>query len=315
MTSYILRRLLYAIPVLFGLTIIVFLIMAMIPGDPAIAILGAYATPENVARINKELGLDRSLVEQYFIWLGNILQGDFGRSYSLNRPVIDEVLERFNATLILAGAALILCSIGGLLAGIFSAVRQYGWGDRIVTLLVLIGISTPSFWLGLLLILLFAVQWRLLPASGMFAIYGGGDLPDLLLHLLMPAFTLSVVATGVIARLTRTAMLEVLRQDYIRTARAKGVSERRVIYRHAFKAALVSVIPVIGVQAGFVLGGAVYIETVFQWPGIGRMLVNAISTRDLLLVQGGVLVVAASYVLLNLCADVIQHRLDPRLRT
>ena len=182
------------------------------------------------------------------------------------------------------------------------------------TLLVLIGISTPSFFLGLLLILFFAVDLRWFPASGMYAIYGGGDLPDLLYHLVMPAVTLAAVATGVIARLTRTAMLEVLRQDYIRTARAKGLSERRVIYRHAFKAALVSVIPVIGIQAGFVLGGAVYIETVFQWPGIGAMLVNAISTRDLLLVQGGVLVVAASYVLFNLAADVIQSTLDPRLR-
>lgn len=315
MGFYILKRLLSAVPVLFGLTIIIFLIMAMIPGDPATAILGAFATPENVAKLNRELGLDKSLVEQYVIWIGNLLQGDFGRSYTLNRPVIDEVLERFGATLVLAGASMLLCSLFGLLAGIVSAVRQFGWADRVITVFVLIGLSMPSFWLGLLLILLFAVNWKLLPASGMFAIYGGGDLPDLLAHLVLPAVTLAVVATGVIARLTRTAMLEVLRQDYIRTARAKGLDERRVIYRHAFKAALVSVIPVLGIQAGFVLGGAVYIETVFQWPGIGRMLVKAISTRDLLLVQGGVLVVAASYVLINLLADVAQHLLDPRLKS
>ncbi|MCG8592900.1 MAG: ABC transporter permease [Kiloniellales bacterium] len=314
MGLYILKRLLSAVPVLFGLTVIVFLIMAMIPGDPATAILGAFATPENVARLNRELGLDKSLIEQYVIWIGNLLQGDFGRSYTLNRPVIDEVLERFGATLILAGAAMLLCSLFGLLAGIVSAVRQFGWADRAITFFVLIGLSMPSFWLGLLLILAFAVKWRLLPASGMFAIYGGGDLPDLLVHLILPAVTLAIVATGVIARLTRTAMLEVLRQDYIRTARAKGIDERRVIYRHAFKVALVSVIPVLGIQAGFVLGGAVYIETVFQWPGIGRMLVKAISTRDLLLVQGGVLVVAASYVLINLLADVAQYLLDPRLK-
>jgi len=314
MWGYIGKRLLIAIPILFGLSIIVFGMMAMIPGDPATAILGAYATPENVERLNRQLGLDKTLVEQYFIWLGNLLQGDMGRSYALNRPVADEVFERFGATLILAGTSLVLCSIFGLMAGIASAVRQFGWTDRIVTLLVLIGISTPSFWLGLLLIMFFAVQLQWLPASGMYAIYGGGDLPDLLAHLIMPALTLAVVATAVIARLTRTAMLEVLRQDYIRTARAKGLSERRVIYRHAFKAALVAVIPVIGIQAGFVLGGAVYIETVFQWPGIGRMLVNAISTRDLLLVQGGVLVVAASYVLFNLLADVAQTIVDPRLR-
>jgi len=314
MWVYIGKRLIATIPILFGLSVIVFAMMALIPGDPATAILGSYATPENVERLNRQLGLDKSLFEQYVIWLANLLQGDMGRSYALNRPVVDEVFERFGATLILAGAALVLCSILGIVAGIVSAVRQFGWADRIVTFLVLIGISTPSFWLGLLLIMLFAVQLRWLPPSGMYAIYGGGDLPDLLSHLAMPAFTLAVVATAVIARLTRTAMLEVLRQDYIRTARAKGVSERRVIYRHAFKAALVAVIPVIGIQAGFVLGGAVYIETVFQWPGIGRMLVNAISTRDLLLVQGGVLVVAASYVLFNLLADVAQTIVDPRLR-
>ena len=314
MSAYIAKRLLAAIPVIFGLTIIVFLIMAMIPGDPATAILGSYATPENVAKLNRDLGLDKTLFEQYVIWIGNLFQGDLGRSYTLNRPVLDEVMERFSATLILAGTSLILCSIFGLLAGIVSAVRQYGWADKIIPLLVLIGISTPSFWLGLLLILVFAVNLRLFPASGMYAIYDGGDLPDLIHHLTLPALTLSVVATGVIARLTRTAMLEVLRQDYIRTARAKGMSERKVIYKHAFKSALVGVVPVIGIQAGFVIGGAVYIETVFQWPGIGSMLVTAISTRDLLLVQGGVLVVAAAYVLFNLLADVVQTILDPRLR-
>ena len=315
MAAYIAKRLLAAIPVLLGLSIIVFLIMAMIPGDPATAILGSYATPENVEKLNRDLGLDKSLPQQYLIWLGNLLQGDMGRSYALNRPVLDEVLERFSATLILAGTSLVLCTIFGLLAGIVSAVRQFGWADRIVTLFVLIGISIPSFFLGLLLILLFAVQLRMFPASGMYAIYGGGDLPDLLYHLFLPAVTLAVVATGVIARLTRTAMLEVLRQDYIRTARAKGLNERQVIYVHALKAAMVSVVPVIGLQAGFVLGGAVYIETVFQWPGIGRMLVTAISTRDILLVQGGVIVVAASYVLFNLVTDVVQHLLDPRIKS
>jgi len=313
-SAYIAKRLLAAIPVLLGLTIIVFLIMAMIPGDPATAILGSYATPENVEKLNRDLGLDKPLFQQYFIWITNLFEGDLGRSYTLNRPVLDEVLERFSATLILAGTALVLCSILGLIAGVISAVRQFSLVDKTITLVVLIGISIPSFWLGLLLILVFAVNLRWFPASGMYAIYGGGGPLDLIHHLFLPALTLAVVATGVIARLTRTAMLEVLRQDYIRTARSKGVSENRVIYRHAFKAALVTVIPVIGIQAGFVLGGAVYIETVFQWPGIGSMLVKAISTRDLLLVQGGVLVVAAAYVLFNLAADVLQTVLDPRLR-
>lgn len=313
MAATIAKRLLAALPVIVGLSIIVFLIMAMIPGDPALAILGSYATPENVARLNAELGLDRSVPEQYLIWGGNLLQGDLGRSYILNRPVLDEVTERFSATLILAGTALVLCSILGLLAGVVSAVRQFGWVDRIVTFFVLIGISTPAFLLGLLFILFFAVRWRLLPASGMYAVYGGGDLADLLTHLILPAATLAIVATGAIARLTRAAMLEVLRQDFIRTARAKGLPERTVVGRHAFRAALVQVIPVIGLQAGFVLGGAVYVETVFQWPGLGAMLVQAVSTRDLLLVQGGVLVAASAYVLVNLIADVAQAALDPRL--
>ncbi|WP_322886324.1 ABC transporter permease (plasmid) [Sinorhizobium medicae] len=315
MPSYVLTRLIAVVPVLFGLSIIVFLVMTLIPGDAATAILGSYATPENVERINRDLGLDKPLVQQYVIWMGNVLQGDFGRSFALNRPVLDEVLERFQATLVLAGVSLVLCSLIGLLAGVISAVRQFGWADRIITFFVLAGISMPSFWLGLLLIYLFAVHWRILPASGMYAVYGGGDLKDLLLHLILPATTLAVVAAGIIARLTRGAMLEVLRQDYVRTARAKGLPERRVIYAHAFRAALVSVIPAIGIQAGFVLGGAVYVETVFQWRGIGAMLVKAISTRDILLVQGGVLVVAASYVLFNLLADVVQSMLDPRIRT
>ena len=315
MHLYVLKRILAVVPVLLGLTVIVFLIMALIPGDPATAILGSFATLENVARLNRDLGLDQPPVRRYLIWLGNLLQGDLGRSYSLNRPVLDEVRERFSATLVLAGAAFVLCTLWGLLIGIWTAARQYGWTDRILTFVVLIGISVPSFWLGLLLILFFAVDLRWLPASGMYAIYGGGDLPDLLRHLILPAFTLSVVATGVIARLTRSAMLEVLRQDFIRTARAKGISETRVLYVHAFKAALVSVVPVLGVQAGFVLGGAVYIETVFQWPGVGRMLVQAISTRDVLLVQGGVVLVAAAYVLFNLLVDLAQSWLDPRIET
>lgn len=315
MMDYVLKRLLATIPVFIGLSLIVFLIMAMIPGNPAQALLGAWATPENVARINQELGLNKPLYQQYFIWAGNILHGDFGRSYVLNRLVIDEVLERFGATLQLGGCALLISTVLGLLAGIFSAVRQFGWGDRLITLLVLLGISMPSFWIGLLMIMLFAVQLQWFPASGMYAIWDGGGALDLLHHLTLPAITLAIVATGVIARLTRTAMLEVLRQDFIRTARAKGLSERKVIYKHAFRMALVSVIPVIGIQAGFVLGGAVYIETVFQWPGLGAMMVKAVATRDLLLVQGGVLIAAAAYVLINLCADILQALLDPRLKS
>ncbi|MSU90783.1 ABC transporter permease subunit [Rhodobacteraceae bacterium 2CG4] len=315
MTGYILKRLLSAIPVLLGITVIVFLIMALIPGDPATAILGSYATPENVERLNRDLGLDKPLVQQYFIWLGNMLQGDFGTSFSLNRPVLDEVLERFNATLILAGTAFVLCAVLGIAAGVVSAANQYGWADKAITFAVLLGISIPSFFLGMMMILLFSVNLRWFPVSGMWPIYGDRNISALLSHLTLPAIALAVVATGVIARLSRSAMLEVLRQDYIRTARAKGVHERGVIWRHALRAALVSIIPVLGIQAGFVLSGAVYIEIVFQWPGVGRMLVDAILTRDILLVQGGVVFVAACYVLFNIVVDVAQTLLDPRIKT
>ena len=313
MGRYILFRAAASVPVLIGITIIVFVILSLIPGDPATAILGSYATPENVARLNAQLGLDRPLVQRYFIWLGNLLQGDLGRSFSLNRPVIDEILERFNATLILSGLAFVICSVLGILAGVISATRQYGLADKLITFSVLLGISVPSFFLGMMMILYFAVNLRWVPASGMYALYGGGDLPDLLLHLVMPATALAVVATGVVARMSRSAMLEVLRLDFIRTARAKGVRERRVITRHALRYAIVSILPVLGLQAGFVLSGAVYIEIVFQWPGIGRMLVDAILTRDIMLVQGGVLFVAACYVLFNIIVDLAQLWLDPRL--
>ena len=315
MGGYILKRLVSAIPVLFGITVIVFLIMAMIPGDPALAILGSYATPENVEKLNRDLGLDQPLVARYFIWLGNMLTGDFGRSFSLNRPVIDEVLDRFSATLILAGTSFVLCAVFGIAAGVVSAARQYGLADKAITFAVLLGISIPSFFLGMMMILLFAVRWKMLPVSGMYAIYGGGGLPDLLNHLIMPALALAVVATGVVARLSRSAMLEVLRQDFVRTARAKGVPEGRVVWGHALRAAMVTIIPVLGVQAGFVLSGAVYIEMVFQWPGVGRMLVDAILKRDILLVQGGVVFVAACYVLFNIAVDVAQSVLDPRIKT
>ena len=315
MTGYIFKRLISAIPVLLGISVIVFLIMAMIPGDPATAILGSYATPENVEKLNRDLGLDKPLVQRYFIWLGNMLQGDFGRSFALNRDVLDEVFERFSATLVLAGTSFIFCAFFGILAGVISASRQYSIVDKAITSAVLVGISIPSFFLGMMLILIFAVQLRWFPVSDMWPIYGARDLSALLSHLAMPAFALAVVATGVIARLSRSAMLEVLRQDFIRTARAKGVPERSVVWRHALRAAMVSIIPVLGIQAGFVLSGAVYIEMVFQWPGIGRMLVDAILKRDILLVQGGVVFVAACYVLFNIVVDIAQSILDPRIKT
>lgn len=315
MRNYILRRLLLVVPVLVGMSILVFFIMALLPGDPAQAILGSYATPENLTRLRHELGLDKPVVLRYFIWFSNILRGDFGRSYSLNRPVISEVIDRLGPTMLLAGTSLMLASVLGILSGIVAAVKQFRWQDKFFTLLVLVGISAPSFWLGLVFVLVFAVDLGLFPVSGMIDVTGGGGLFEVVHHLVLPALTLGIVATGVIARLTRANMLEVLRKDYVRSARAKGLKERKIIYRHAFKNALVSVVPVLGIQAGFVIGGAVYIETVFQWPGIGRMLVGAILTRDILLVQGGVIVVAFIYVLINLLTDIIQYLLDPRIRS
>ena len=308
------NRLLSAIPVVLGITIIVFLIISLIPGDPATAILGSYATPENVAKINKDLGLDKSLPERYLIWLGNIIQGDFGRSFSLNRPVIDEVMERFNATLILSGTAFVLCSFFGILVGTISAARQYTLTDKLITFIVLIGISIPSFFLGMMMILTFAVRLKLFPVSGMYAIWGGGDLPDLINHLVMPSIALAIVATGVVARISRNAVLEILRQDYVLTARAKGVKERSILISHVLRVAIVTILPVLGLQAGLVLSGSVFIEIVFQWPGVGRMLVDAILKRDIILVQGGVVFVSICYVFFNIVVDVLQRVLDPRIR-
>jgi len=314
MKAYVVRRVLQVIPVLFGVSLLAFLMMALIPGDPARAILGSFATPENVATLERQLNLDRPMPVQYVTWLSNILTGDFGRSYSLNRPVLDEILDRFAATMLLAGAAFILMLLLGLSAGIIAAVKQYRWQDRAATVAALVGLSMPSFWLAMILISVFSVRLGWFPASGMRPSFGDATLMDSLRHLVLPASALALVASGVVARLTRSAMLEVLRQDYVRTATAKGLRPRVVVMRHAFRNALVAIVPVIGVQIGFLLGGAVYIETVFSWPGIGRMLVTAISTRDVLLVQGGVVVVAFTYVLINLAADLVQASLDPRIR-
>lgn len=313
MRTYAVRRLVQLLPVLLGVSVLVFAMMAAIPGDPARAILGSYATPENVAILERQLALDRPLHIRFLTWLGNVFSGDLGRSYSLNRPVLDEVLERLGATLLLAGAALMVMLVLGLAAGIIAAVRQYRWQDRAATVAALIGLSMPSFWLAMIFIVIFSLGLGWFPVSGMRSAFGGGPL-DVLHHLALPATVLGLVASGVIARLTRSTMLEVLRQDYVRTATAKGLARRRVVMGHAFRNALVAIVPVVGVQIGFLLGGAVYIETVFAWPGIGRMLVNGIGTRDVQLVQGGVLVIALLYVLINLAADLLQASLDPRIR-
>jgi peptide/nickel transport system permease protein len=289
--------------------------MSLVPGDPALAILGPYATPERLAELRAELGLDRPWPVRYFGWLGGLLGGDLGRSVSLERPVLEAVLGRLGPTLLLAGAALLLSVVLGLAAALLAALRHNRTTDRLVTLAVLLGISLPSFWLGLLLILLFAVWLGWLPASGMTTVWlDHAGVADLLRHLTLPALSLALVAAGVIGRIGRAAAIDVLAADHIRLCRARGIAGPRILLVHALKGVLARLMPVIGLQAGFLIGGAVYIETIFQWPGLGRMLVDAIAARDLLLVQGGVLVLAVAYVLVNLAADLLQHWLDPRTR-
>jgi peptide/nickel transport system permease protein len=310
--AYLIKRLAMLPLVLLGVALVVFLIMSLVPGDPALAILGPYATPERLAALRAELGLDQPLPVRFARWLGSLLRGELGHSVSLERPVLDVVLERLGPTLLLAAAALALGTLAGLGAGMLAALRHNRPVDRLVTLGVVLGISLPSFWLGLLLILVFAIWLGWLPASGMVAVWGDGGVLDVARHLVLPAVSLALVAAGVIGRLTRGAAIDVLGADHLRLARGRGVRERRVLMVHGLKGVLARMVPVIGLQAGFVLGGAVYIETIFQWPGLGRLLVDAIAARDLLLVQGGVLVLASAYVLVNLAADLVQHQLDRR---
>lgn len=316
MKRYLLERILGLGLVLFGISLLVFAMIALLPGDPATAILGPYATPERAAELSRELGLQEGPVKRYLSWLGNLLSGDFGHSYSFERPVVDLLGERLGPTLALALAALGFGTLLGLLLGSVAAVRR-GITDRVLSSLTLVGISTPSFWLAMLLMLVFAVDARWFPASGMVSPSGAGagGLIDVCHHLVLPACALGLVVAGVIARLMRTAMLETLGLDFVRMAKAKGLAHGQVVYGHAFFVAFTRVIPVIGLQAGFVLGGAVYIETVFQWPGLGKLLVDAILQRDYLLAQGAVLVVATCYVFINLGTDLLQRALDPRLRS
>ena len=314
MATYTLRRIGQLVLVLVGDSILTFALLALIPGDPAQAILGSYATPKNLADLRAQMHLDQPLVNQYVAWMGHALTGNLGVSYSLDRPVVGVVLGRLGATLLLAAAAFVVCVLLGLFSGLVASFWHGRWQDRLTTVTALVGLSTPTFWLAMLLVLVFSVSLGWFPSSGMVSPYGGGSLADRLRHLLLPALALGLVASGVIARITRSSMLDVLGEDYLRTARAKGLAERTVVLKHAFKNGLVAIVPVIGVQVGFLLGGAVYIETIFDWPGIGSMLVTAIQKRDILLVQGGVLVVAVAYALINLAADLVQALIDPRIR-
>jgi len=311
---YVVRRLLLLVPVLLGVSVIIFMVLHLAPGDPAEIMLGSQATQADLERLRAELGLTEPLYVQYVHWLGLVARGDLGRSIWMKRPVLNEVLGRFKATLVLTGAALVLSTAGGVALGIASATRPNSLLDRLSAMASLFGASMPVFWLGIVLMVIFALWLGWVPASGMFAPYGGGDLRDLLVHLALPAVTLAATSVTIIARLTRSTMLETLGQDYIRTARAKGVVERAVVLRHGLKNALIPIVTVVGVQAGYLLGGAVLTETVFAWPGVGTLMVQGILARDFPLVQGCVLVVALSFVLINLVVDLLYAWLDPRIR-
>jgi len=311
---YLARRLLLLVPVLAGVSIVIFLVLHLSPGDPAEIMLGSQATKEDLTRLREQMGLNEPLPVQYVHWMSHVLRGDLGRSLWMKRPVLPEVLQRLKATLLLTVTALVLSTLVGLALGVASAAWPRSLLDRFSAAASLFGASMPSFWLGIVLMVIFALWLGWLPASGMFAPYGGGGAGDLLSHLVLPAVTLAAASVTIVARLTRSTMLEALGQDYIRTARAKGLTERFVVLRHGLKNALIPIVTVIGVQAGYLLGGAVLTETVFAWPGVGTLMVQGILARDFPLVQGCVLVVALSFALINLGVDLLYAWLDPRIR-
>jgi len=304
MLSYILHRILMLVPVLFGVTLVSFSLLHLVPGDPAEVLAGQEATQEDVDRIRREYGLDQPLVIQYVRFVWNAVRGDLGISIQSRHPVRDLLLQRLAFTLQLSLVSILVAAAIGLLAGIISSTRQYSFFDTASMLGALFGISMPIFWLGLLLILVFAVKLHWLPSGG----------TGSLRHLILPAIALGSASAAVIARMTRASMLEVARQDYIRTSRATGHRERAVIFRHALKNAMIPVVTVFGLEFGYMLGGAVLTETVFSLPGIGRLLVEGIFARDYPVVQGAMIMVATTFVLVNLLTDVAYAFFDPRIR-
>lgn len=310
MGQYIARRLLILPVVLLGVSILVFMVLHLVPGNPAQVIAGADAPPETVRSIERELGLDKPLPEQYAIYLGRVLHGDLGRSLRSKRPVIADVLDALPNTLQLTLLAALITPVLAIPLGVVAAARRGSWLDSVLMLGSMLGITAPIFAIALALMYFFAYQWRLFPISG----YGGPVwTPQGLRSAFLPALTLAVGAVATMARLTRSAMLEVLSQDYIRVARAKGLRESVVLLRHGLRNALLPVITVLGLQVAYLLSGAVVTETVFAWPGVGRLAVYAIQARDFPLVQGTVLVISVSFVLVNLLVDILYAFIDPRI--
>jgi peptide/nickel transport system permease protein len=332
MARYLLRRLALTIPILLGVSLLVFLMLHSAGGDPAQSILGARADPESIAKLRQELGLDRPLLVQYVAFLSGAVRGDFGRSYRSNTPVTTEIAARFPATIELAIAAMAIAVVTGVVFGTLAAVRRHSLLDYVSSTVVLLGVSIPTFWLGLILIIIFGLWMRWLPISGRVDPRLGADpsLPfltlasvlhgnwavakDALRHLILPALTLAAWPAAIVARMTRASLIESLGQDYVRTARGKGLPEQLIVVGHAARNALLPVLTVVGLEFGTLLGGAVVTETIFSWPGLGQLTVTAIGARDYQMVQGVVVLLGAVFVLLNLLVDVLYAVLDPRIR-
>ena len=303
MIAFIIRRLMLSIPTLIGVMIVVFLLLYVAPGDPVQDMVGERADAETIARLRKELHLDEPLPKQFILYAGGVFKGDLGNSYITQRPIIRDIKERFPKTLLLAGSAMLLASVLGITIGVLSARNPGGWFDRLGLGLAYLGISFPVYWVGLILILVFAVTLKWLPPSG----YGG------IKYLILPALALGSRSIAFLARVTRSSMLEVLGSDFVRTARAKGLREQVVVARHALRNALIPIITVLGLDFGYYLTGSILTETIFSWPGIGRYVVNAIARRDLPAINGTVLFLSIVFVLVNLITDLAYAKADPRV--
>jgi len=304
MLSYLIKRIFSTIPVLIGISLLLFFMLRMLPGDPAQVLAGQMATPEEIENIRHQLGLDRPIYEQYAAYLSRLVRLDLGRSARTQNPVLDEIWARLPNTLLLAVVAIGLACIFGIPAGIISAVRPYSWIDYLVTISALFGMSMPVFWLGLMLVVVFSIILKWLPAGGT----GSWQ------HVVLPSITLAAFVVAFIARMTRSTMIETLSQDYTTTARSKGLKERVVVIKHALKNAMIPIITVVGLQFGLLLGGAVLTETVFAWPGLGRLIVDSILARDYPVIQGAILIFGLLYIMVNLVVDMIYALVDPRIR-
>ncbi len=312
MADVIARRILLAIPMLIGMSVIVFLIVHLVPGDPATAVLGLNATPELVAKLRTDLGLDEPLITQYVTWFGNVLTGDFGQDYSSGAEISDLLSQRLPVTIELAVVAIAIAVGIGIPLGVAAAVWRGRTPDAAAQGVSMVGISVPDFWVGIMLILVFALGAGLLPSSGWVSL--SEDPVENLRHVALPALALGLGFAAVLIRVTRAAMLDVLSQDYIRFCRAKGLSESKVILKHALRNAAIPITTVVGMQAGYLLGGAIVIEQVFSLPGVGRLVLDGVLQRNYPVVQGAVLVVGVMFIAVNLAADVLYAVLNPRLR-